>query len=184
MRAAGARLSVARYSGAAALPPIGGRLNLHQAHEGAAEAAGAGIAEAHGDLRYALAGLGQKATGRVEAHLRDQLAVARAHFGKMSLQRTSTHAQLPCGFLKRCAIVLQRRRDHGLHCHSGGHVNELHRLIAAIGSFGPRSNGDAIQELKTAAVWPSDARIESGPPSFGLQNTAPAPYVIESLRPL
>ena len=87
------------------LPPIDGRLHFCQTHEAAAEAARSRIAEAQGDLRYALAGFQKQIACGIEAHFRDHVTVAGAHSGEMTLQRARTHPQLACRVLKRCVTM-------------------------------------------------------------------------------
>ena len=74
------------------LPPINNRLNFHQAHEGAAEAAWAGVTEAQGDIRNPLVGFHEQMASRVEANFRDHFAVAGAHLTEMTLKRTRAHS--------------------------------------------------------------------------------------------
>ncbi len=68
------------------LPPIGDRLNFHQTHEGAAEAAGAGITKTEGDVGNALVGLNKKMASGIETHLGDHLAVTDTCLCEMTLQ--------------------------------------------------------------------------------------------------
>jgi hypothetical protein len=67
------------------LPPIDDRLYFYQTHEDTAEAARSRIAEAQGDLRYALVGFKKQVARRIEAHFRNHVTVAGAHFGEMAL---------------------------------------------------------------------------------------------------
>jgi hypothetical protein len=78
-------LTVARLA-ASLLPPINDRLNFHQTHEGAAEAARAGIAEAQGDIREPLVRLDKQVTGRFETNLRNNFTVAGTNRSEMTLQ--------------------------------------------------------------------------------------------------
>jgi len=67
------------------LPPINDRLYSYQTHEDTAEAARSCIAEAQGDLRYALVGFEKQVARRIEAHFRNHVTVAGAHCGEMTL---------------------------------------------------------------------------------------------------
>ena len=89
------------------LPSIDDRLYFCPTHEDAAEAARSRIAEAQGDLRYALAGLKKQVARRIEAHFRNHVSVAGAHCSEMTLQRARAHPQLDCGAFKCCATVAQ-----------------------------------------------------------------------------
>jgi hypothetical protein len=90
-----------------ALPPIDDGLYFCQTHEDTAEAARSRIAEAQGDLRYALVGFEKQVAGCIEAHFRNHVAVAGAQSGEMPLQRARAHPQLECGALKCCVTVTQ-----------------------------------------------------------------------------
>jgi hypothetical protein len=67
------------------LSPIDHRLDLHQAHEGAAEGAGACEAETRSDISDAFVGFREQMASRVDPDFRYQLAVARADVGEMAL---------------------------------------------------------------------------------------------------
>jgi hypothetical protein len=67
------------------LAPIEDRLHFCQTHEDTAEAARSRIAEAQGDLRYALVGFKKQVARRIEAHFRNHVTVAGAHCGEMTL---------------------------------------------------------------------------------------------------
>ncbi len=89
------------------LPPIDDRLCFCPAHEDTAEAARSRIAEAQGDLRYALVGFKKQVARRIEAHFRNHLTIAGAHSSEMTLQRARAHPQLDCCAFKCCAAVTQ-----------------------------------------------------------------------------
>jgi hypothetical protein len=76
------------------LSPIDRGLDLHQAHEGAAEAAGAGEPKKRGNINDALVGFRKQMAGRIDAHFSDQLAIARAHFGDTALKRAAANSEL------------------------------------------------------------------------------------------
>ncbi len=76
------------------LSPIDRGLDLHQAHEGAAEAAGAGEAQKGRDIDDALVGFREQMAGRIDAHFSNQLAIARAHFGDTALKRAAANSEL------------------------------------------------------------------------------------------
>ncbi len=89
------------------LPPVDDRLYFSQTHEDTAEAARSRIAEAQGDLRYALVGCKKQVAGRIEAHFRNQVTVAGAHSSEMTLQRTWAQPQLKRCTLKGCVTMMQ-----------------------------------------------------------------------------
>jgi hypothetical protein len=108
------------------LPPIDDRLYFRQTHEDTAEAARSGIAEAPGDLRYALVGFKKQVARRIEAHFRNHVTVAGAHCGEMTLQRAGAHPQLECCALKGCITVTQRGSNRRPHRVPGRYLNRLH----------------------------------------------------------
>jgi hypothetical protein len=61
-------------------------LNFHHTHEGAVEAAGAGITKAQGDVRNALAGFGKQMARCIETHVYNQFSVSGSSRGEMALQ--------------------------------------------------------------------------------------------------
>ena len=89
------------------LPSISDRLYSCPTHEDAAEAARSRIAEAQGDLRYALVGLKKQVARRIEAHFRNHVSVAGAHCSEMTLQRARAHPQLDCRAFKCRATAAQ-----------------------------------------------------------------------------
>lgn len=89
------------------LPSISDRLYFCPTHEDAAEAARSRIAEAQGDLRYALVGLKKQVARRIEAHFRNHVSVAGAHCSEMTLQRARAHPQLDCRAFKCRATAAQ-----------------------------------------------------------------------------
>ncbi len=97
------------------LPPIDHGRHFSQMRESTAEAARSGIAETQGDHRYALVGLKQQVAGRIEAHFRNHVTVARAHHGEMTLQRARAHPQLERCTLNGCVTMIQRGSNRRTH---------------------------------------------------------------------
>lgn len=108
------------------LPPIVDRLYFSPTHEDTAEAARSRIAEAQGDLRYALVGFNKQAARRIEAHFRNHVTVAGAHCSEMTLQRARAHPQLDCRAFKCCATVTHRGGNRRPHRIPRRCLNRLH----------------------------------------------------------
>jgi hypothetical protein len=84
--AARIRSFAAGHAAILVLSPKSGRLNFHHTHEGAAEAAGAGITKAQSDVRNALAGFGKQMARCIETHLYNQFSITGTYLGEMTLQ--------------------------------------------------------------------------------------------------
>ena len=82
------------------LPPVEARLDLHQAHEGTAEAAGIRKTQTRGDVAYPLVGLREQMARRLDAHRIDQFTITGARVGETTLHRAHTDAELASRVLK------------------------------------------------------------------------------------
>lgn len=95
------------------LPPINDRLNFHQTHESAAEAARVLVSKRFCNIRQALTRIRQQTAGNLKSDFVEHLAVARAHAFEMTLQCAPANSERMRCAIEGCVTVPQRCNEGG-----------------------------------------------------------------------